>query len=303
MTTACIVVIASSRPDVAFADWVRGTPAVASRSTIQQGEYGRVTRIGRLDDPTLIESSGLVASRSTPGILWSHNDSGTPADLYCMGLDGASCGRWAVAGAANRDWEDIAAGPGPDPRVDFLYIGDIGDNVHAFSSITVYRIPEPAISGVKVDPITARAEALVLKYPDGPHDAEALLVHPVTGAIYVITKGADTGVYKASASSTGSAPTILEKIAHLSLFANFADVTGGDISPDGSRVALATYGGWYELALSPRSRDFDSIWTTTPTRIGQRVGRQWESIAYSSDGASVFMTSEGLHSAMFGASR
>ena len=62
--------------------------------------------------PALVEASGLVASRAQPGLLWAHNDSGGAPEVFAIGEDGSDRG-WSVAGAAARDWEDMAAGPGP----------------------------------------------------------------------------------------------------------------------------------------------------------------------------------------------
>ena len=41
------------------------------------------------------------------------------------------------------DWEDIAVGPGPEPGVSYVYIGDIGDNLRLRSTISLLRFPEP----------------------------------------------------------------------------------------------------------------------------------------------------------------
>ena len=100
----------------------------------------------------------------------------------------------------------MAAGPGPQPGKSYLYIGDIGDNSEARSEIVVYRIPEPVV--VPADATTTKAkphltdppEVFRLRYPDGKHDAEALLVHPQTGHLYVVTKVLfdNPGVYVAS---------------------------------------------------------------------------------------------------------
>ena len=61
-----------------------------------------------------------------------------------------------------------------------LYFGDMGDNRESRSYCAVYRVREPAAmtSGLEV-----AAEALPFQYPDGSHNAEALLVHPVTGVL------------------------------------------------------------------------------------------------------------------------
>ena len=100
--------------------------------------------VGRLVHPPIQESSGLVASRTHPGVFWTHNDSGNPPRLFAVRADGSLI-REYVVGAPNVDWEDIAA----DDK-GRLYIGEIGNNGGLLPLRAVYRVEEP-------DP-TAKAE-------------------------------------------------------------------------------------------------------------------------------------------------
>src|SRR4051812_1120595 len=156
--------------------------------------YGPPTRITTIKNDAVNESSGLVASRTSPGAYWTHNDSGDGPFIYAFDARGQSLGTFRVTGASNRDWEDIAAGRGPQPNRSYLYIGDIGDNDSKRSEIAVYRIPDPQLtppdktSKKKRPRTTDPAEPIRLAYPDGAHDAEALLVHPATGNLYIVTK-------------------------------------------------------------------------------------------------------------------
>ena len=141
--------------------------------------------LATIKNNSVTESSGLVASRTLPGAYWTHNDSGDGPFIYAFNTRGESLAVFRVTGANARDWEDIAAGPGPQRNRSYLYIGDIGDNSAKRSEIVVYRIPEPDLksanrNSAKSRPLaTENAEAIRLKYPDGKHDAETLLVHPV----------------------------------------------------------------------------------------------------------------------------
>src|SRR6185295_5400530 len=152
--------------------------------------YGLPATIATIKEKSISESSGLAASRSTPGAYWTHNDSGDGPFIYAFDTRGDSLGIFRVTGAQARDWEDMAAGPGPLANKSYLYLGDIGDNNEARDEVVVYRVAEPALNATtrkltKVRPgSTEPAEAIRLKYPDGKHDAEALLVHPTTGNIY-----------------------------------------------------------------------------------------------------------------------
>ena len=219
--------------------------------------YQAASVLGTVTDSAIGESSGVAASRRNPGLVWTHNDSGDEPFVFCLDPQARSCGAWRVAGAEAFDWEDMAAGPGPRAGEPYLYLGDIGDNLDQRQEIVVYRIPEPVAGGGGPVPttaspaMTAPAEALRLRYPDGPHNAEALAVHPTNGDLYVISKDAQSAkVFKAAAPLDPSkvAPMIQVGTIRLGAGARGLEViTGADISPDGRRVALATYSQGYEL--------------------------------------------------------
>jgi hypothetical protein len=134
------------------------------------------------------EVSGVVASRRTAGMFWIEEDSGNPARLTGVRLNGTELASIAVEGATNLDWEDIAVARGR------VWLADIGDNLLIRSSIAVYSFPEP-------EPSTQRvvADRLTLTYPDGPHNAEALFVDGRRRMLFVVTKVEGTAsVYRAS---------------------------------------------------------------------------------------------------------
>jgi hypothetical protein len=258
-------------------------------------------QIATLEERAVTESSGIVASRQNPGLFWTHNDSGDGPVLYAFDRGGRRRGTWVVEGAQARDWEDIAAGPGPAHGRAYLYAGDIGDNEEKRQFITVYRLPEPYIAQDFAGATTGyrrateRAEAIRLKYPDGAHNAEALMVHPSTGDLYVVTKrGDEAGVYKLAAPFDASALNTLARVATLRGPGFFGVlITGGDISPDGRRVALCDYASGYELTLPEGSKEFDDIWRQKPTLVPLGFRRQGEGVCYRLDGAALLATSEG----------
>jgi hypothetical protein len=271
------------------------------------GPYGPAVKLANLADRSIKESSGIVASRRNPGLYWTHNDSGDGPFIYAFDLSGKSAGVWRVTGATADDWEDIAAGPGPVKGVNYLYVGDIGDNSKDRDEVIVYRIPEPAITPADAgtsssDPATTEpAEPIYLKYPDGPRNAEALLVHPQTGDLYIVTKRQDhpAGVYKVTAAAL-LAPQVqtMTKIAELELPSVIPGlVTGGDIAPDGRRLILCDYFGGYEYTLT--GAGFDTIWKEKPVVVDLGAREQGESVGYSLDGKAVFATSEGVPAALF----
>src|SRR5689334_24293211 len=104
------------------------------------GPYGPPTTLATIKDNSITESSGLVASRTKPGAYWTHNDSGDGPFIYAFDTRGEMLATFRVTGATNNDWEDIAAGPGPQPNRSYLYIGDTGDNDRKRPEVVVYRI-------------------------------------------------------------------------------------------------------------------------------------------------------------------
>ena len=261
---------------------------------------------GHLQDRAISESSGVAASRRNAGIFWTHNDSENAPEIYAFDRTGKSYGRWTVPGTRNIDWEDIDIGPGPQGSW-YLYIGDIGDNSRNRREIRVYRVDEPKVgtpAECRAGCSTARPTVFRFQYPDGPHNAETLLVHPVTGDLYVVTKawGSDraTGVYVARAPHPTQGIVTLEQIASLSIPERLArgllgGLTGGGISPDGSRVAFCDYMYVYEARV-PAGAAFDEIWKEKFTVRSLGMHLQTEGIAYTADGKRLVLTSEGNRS-------
>lgn len=270
-----------------------------------QGPYGRASVVGQLRNRAIVESSGLTASRLSNGVYWTHNDSGDGPFIFAFNSRGGSLGVWRVAGADARDWEDIAAGPGPEAGKSYLYIGDIGDNSEARKDIVVYRVPEPSISPETVSTSkskpnnTETAEAIRLRYPDGKHDAETVMVHPQTGTLFIVTKVLldNPVVYVVPAPLNPATVTTMKRLRAISLPSLLGGViTGGSISPDGRRVALCDYFQAYELVLPRGSSSFDDIWKQSFVSIDLGRRTQGEAIAYRMDGKALLATSEGRSS-------
>ena len=118
---------------------------------------------------SLTETSGLVASRAHPGVLWAHDDSGGAPEVVAIDLDGADHGSVAVTGAEAFDWEDIALLPGADGGPDRLVVGDIGDNfgrIRQGAPIRLYVVDEPTPPGAGA--AAASAPAPPVPHPNPP---------------------------------------------------------------------------------------------------------------------------------------
>lgn len=227
-----------------------------------------------LADERITESSGLAASVRHPGVLWTHNDSGDAARLYAVGPDGSTLATLVLAGQEPRDWEamtsDVVGGGTP-----VLYVGDIGDNSGSRTNgILVHRLEEPAVLADAEVPVVSYR----LRYPEGPADAEALLVDPRSGGLVVVTKGLlGGGVYAAPVPLDADAPNVLSYLG-----AAPGLVTDGAFLPDG-RIVL---------------RGYDGMWVGTPEggwgrRLPLPPSSQGESLAVAPGGAAVYVGSEG----------
>ena len=294
-----------TRGGASFAEW--SAQREPRRATPEQrqtnSDYEAPVVLGNLEDNEIDESSGIVASRANPGLFWTHNDSGDEAFVYAFDRRGAKRGVWKVTGAEAVDWEDIAIGSGAKAGTPYLYLGDIGDNDGKRAEIVVYRVAEPTInaddaSSSKRRPrLTERAEALRFRYPDGRHDAETLMIHPTTGDLYIISKirFSAASVYKAAAPLQAGSVTTLKLLGKIKVPSVMGGMlTGGDISPDGRRVALCDYLQGYELTLPEKSAGaFDDIWKLPPVPLSLGTRAQGESVCYRLDGQAILATSEG----------
>jgi hypothetical protein len=177
-------------------------------------------RLFTIADDDVFESSGLVDEGRT---VYTVNDSGDDAVVYAIDArSGETTARTTYAGSVE-DVEGMA--PGRDHA---LWVGDIGDNRQRRDDIAVYR----------VRPGQRDAPRFTLRYPDGSHDAETLLVHPRTGRVFVVTKSPFGGTVYA-------APSRLDEggINRLRVFAHVGGlVTDGSFYPDGRHLVLRTYG-------------------------------------------------------------
>ena len=176
--------------------------------------------------PAVPEASGVAQAA---GALWTHNDSGAPV-LFRIDSD-RRVTPVVVTGAAVIDWEDIAAGSCGGAQC--LYVADIGDNRASRQRVTIYQVAIPPPGSAA----TAAAHAFHATYPDGPHDAEALLV--TRDATFIITKDVPPRVYRFQS------PVRRDETGKLSLVQVLKEtvrITAAAASPDGRWIALRSNG-------------------------------------------------------------
>ncbi len=253
-------------------------------------EFAAGERVGVLESDLVREASGIVASRRNPGVLWVHNDSGDAPQLFAIDTHARLLGLCLVQGAEARDWEDIAAGPGPETDTPYLYVGDIGDNQARRTSVKVYRVIEPRVdvnaplARMKTDP----AETIELVYPDGPRDAETLLVDPQTRDLYIISKRElFNRVYRAPYPQSTTSVTTLTRVATLP----WGFAVAGDVSPDGREVIVRSpYNA--SLWVRPSGVPLWEAFQQKAVGIPLRGEPQGEGICFDAQGRGYFTISE-----------
>ena len=262
--------------------------------------FSKPVPVGILQDGRIHEVSGIVASLLNPGAFWIHEDSGAPPEVYAVSLDGTLLALCTLSGITPIDCEDIAVGPGPKPNESYIYLADIGDNGMRRKTITIYRFPEPRIEPEATGETfqIGEVEKIDLIYPDRPHDAETLLVDPLSGGIYVITKwDSRSRIYRARLGEPGNAIR-LEYVGDLP----FSGATGGDVSPDGRWIIIRTY---FFAYLWNRDPDLSIEMALRTDRCPVPLARepQGEAICFVHDADSYVTISEGPHPVIYRATR
>jgi hypothetical protein len=221
------------------------------------------------------ESSGVAVSRRHPGLLWTHNDSGSDPILFAVDLGGHELGRFIVSGAKAVDWEDIALGRCPQGNSSCLFIGDTGDNDQRRNHASIYVLPEPdTVGGTR----TVAARRIRVSYPDGPQDVEALAVTSA-GDILLITRGRHGPIrtYRIARDKLSGDGAQAVHWVDLSIEPQLIVgrlVTGAAVSIDGSTLAVRTYTELYFFDLTDQPgtvRRMGSCWLGLKEPQGEAV--------------------------------
>jgi hypothetical protein len=276
------------------------------------GAYGRhrfdeqkSNVVGYLTIKAMDEISGIAASGIVPNLYYIHNDSGDTSRFFAISPTGQLKATIYFKGEPMKefgvhDCEDIAVGPGPAKGKSYVYLGDIGDNNAVRPFIRVYRFEEnPAWENDSIT--TAKSVALTLKYPDGPRDAETLMIDPIEKLMYIVSKRQDSvTVYTAPLKYKPNDTITLTKRCKLFFpgLKLFKWITAGDISKDGRQVLIKSYVKvyyWKREANEP-------IWETVkrkPRLLPYIQEKQGEAIGFTPDGKGYYTTSEGVYSPIY----
>jgi hypothetical protein len=222
------------------------TPLSSAAAQLLAPKPVQVLFKGTFQEPDLTESSGVVTSSTFPRVLYTINDSGNAPEVFAFDSTGRPLGRWRVPVVRNRDWEAISRGPCPAGSC--LFLADIGDNAERQRAVVIYRVREPkdfkTFRGVE-DPASPGLDSVVLSYPDGAHDAEAIWVDG-NGDVSIISKGRSGGIklYRVPGHAFGGAPVTAELRQALAITPDQKLgrlITDAALSPGGSTVAVRTY--------------------------------------------------------------
>ena len=255
---------------------------------------------GPISDPALVEISGIHIGVRNPSIWWVHNDSGDTARVFALDATGATRGTYAFDATTAADWEDLAVVSGPTPGSGTIYAADIGDNAGNRTEVQVYRVAEPAVAltGPPVLAVLPAVETLHLTYPDGAHDAEALMIDPLFGDLVIVAKsltGGPANVYQAPANLAAGSTTALTKVGQVALGTGLANaVTAADVTADGTAVAIRTYGNVMVFNRNTTSK----LWTAfggTACNAPVPIEVQGEAVGFRSDGKALVTVSEGAN--------
>jgi hypothetical protein len=244
--------------------------------------------VGLVENPEIDEISGMVTSQLDSGMVWVHNDSGDESRIFLLRKDGQYMKTIQISGASNRDWEDIAYGPGPDDNLNYIYIAEIGDNSAKYDVKTIYRFPEPSMS-LNNDSNRVQAESISFVYPNNVRmDAETLLLDPWTKDIFIVTKREfPVKVYRLPYPQSTTDTIIAELYGMLP----FTSATAGDISSDGRDILIKNYQDIYFWSRD-EGETLANAFLKKPLRLNYAQEPQGEAIAFSLDGNGFYTISE-----------
>jgi hypothetical protein len=243
---------------------------------------------GMLDSNEIDEASGLVASRANGGMLWTHNDSGDQARICVIDPIGKLRATVWLQGATNRDWEDIALGPGPKADKTYLYIGEIGDNLARYPHKVIYRMEEPVFTGdttLFVDEV----DSIRFILPDGNRDAEALMIDPHTKDLYIFSKREDAiNLYRLPYPQSTTEMMVAEKVLDAM---PFTLIVAADWSADGKEILVKSYTHVYYWQRNT-DQPVAEVLQKAPKILLYHEEPQGESIAFAFDGSGYYTVSE-----------
>jgi len=267
-----------------------------------ESNYAEFEDRGLIENSSLKEASGLVASRKNVGYLWAHNDSGDENRIFLIDGYGKGKREFKLQGTENRDWEDMGIVSETDGSAT-IYLADFGDNNANYASYALYWCKEPKVdANTPLMNTISQVSKLTFNLSDGARDMECLLIDQKTKDIFIISKReSNKRLYKISASSvTAGGSAKAEFIRELnfskplssdSRFVTPAYITGGSISPDNSEILVKNYFEIYYWKRKEGESISDAL-SRTPKTVPYKMEYQGEGITFAADGNGYFTISE-----------
>jgi len=282
---------------VMFGLVVAGLPAAASAAPTPGpsgagGGNPAGAKVCTITDERLIELSGLVATDDGYVVVNDSSDVQARERIFFLDSTCDVASTRPYSGNGPLDPEDL----GLAPNGTTLYIADIGDNDKVRETVALWTMPADGSAAPMINRLT---------YPDGKHDAEALLFNGDGTPIIVTRDAGKAGLYAPTGPLQPGAregvpmkklgevkwpktPTVNQflpgPLAQLV-------ITGGATAPGGSRVTLRTYSDAFEWDVA--GGDVVAALTSGKPRFTPLPGEpRGEAIAYSRDGGSFLTVSE-----------
>lgn len=262
----------------------------------------------RLTEPQNQETSGIAVSHRTPGLVWTHNDSGGEPLLFALNVDGSLRGKVRVEGVTNYDWEEMTSFE-LDGKA-WLLAADIGDNYAQRPGCVLHLLAEPAATDLAPDrELVLRPEhSIHFVYEDGARDAESLAVDVKERAVYVLSKREDTprlyrlplapAVEKQPAIARFLTlvphlpqPTALQRNVRMSTQGFLGWPTAMDFSHDGTMAVVLVYG---QPLLFPHAagETWAEALAREPVKLTPHQFPQAEAACFTADDRAILVGSE-----------
>jgi hypothetical protein len=273
--------------------------ALATAAEVPCVRWSEPVQVGELPVATIMEASGIAISRRAQRLY--HINDGNGAFFHVTDLQGGALQTVGVTGFTPSDMEDLGLGPCGSSTC--LYLADIGDNAVRRQTVQIAVIKEVEGFAAEVAP----ERVITARYPDGPHDAEAVAIHP-SGDLLLVTKlrlgqEGSSLLFRLSAAqlaaggeqtfaALGAIPvTALTQLGE----SRRRVATGMNISPDGRRFVLLTYDMAIEFAVD-LMRSLPDNWVEGKTHRALPIAAlvQAEAIAYERDGRSILYSTESV---------
>lgn len=273
-----------------------------------------ISSTGIIRNTALIEASGLLAARRSPGVYFLHNDDGVP-QVFAINEAGEDLGSFLIDGASNRDWEDISWAPGDHGPL--LVIADTGDNFTQHDQVLLYFVaePQPGSDGLFSGTVPL-VHTLRLTYPDGARDCESVAYEPSSQQIIFISKrDKPARIYSiALGDALATDEAVLDYQGDVYVFRppSASDMvyfgerdgpwvsqpTGLDFNPSGNQAAIISYRSVY-LFNRARNQTWPQAFAQKPREILGPESKKEEAIGYTTDGKRIMVTTEGIDAPVY----